>query len=122
MNIMRIAVIILWNGHNVCLCVTVYFNFSLFFYIMFVLIIIASCVIHFVSLVSIYHHITEFIYYVVSLSENSITIQVGVNGGLLSLDVRQLIRGDIPPLRRPSFRPPSPPPSSSNLTSQPSYE
>ena len=60
MNIMRIVVIILWN---VCLCVAVYFNFSLFFYMMFVLMIIDSCVMHFVSRVWINHQITEFIYY-----------------------------------------------------------
>ena len=32
-----------------CLCVSVYFNFSVFFYMMFVLMIIDSCVMHSVS-------------------------------------------------------------------------
>ena len=48
---------------TMCVYVTVYFYFSLFFYMVFVLMFIDSCVMHFVSIVWINHQITEFIYY-----------------------------------------------------------
>jgi len=50
----------------------------------------------------------------VSLTEYSITIQVGdKRGGLLALNKLSTNQGDIPPLRRPSLHPPLQPPSTS---------